>query len=105
MTENGPAPQPAVTGLVDVTVATPDGTELLHDVTLLAGPAELLALLCPSGSGKSTVLRAIAGLTPVQSGDVLIGGRSVFGVPTHERHLAMVSEAPALMPFLDVGHN
>lgn len=105
MTENGPAPQPAVTGLVDVTVATPDGTELLHDVTLLAGPAELLAILGPSGSGKSTVLRAIAGLTPVQSGDVLIGGRSVLGVPTHERHLAMVSEAPALMPFLDVGHN
>jgi multiple sugar transport system ATP-binding protein len=96
---------PGVTGLDDVTVATPDGTELLHAVTLLAGPAELLAVLGPSGSGKSTVLRAIAGLVPVQSGDVLIAGRSVRGVPTHERHLAMVSEAPALIPFLDVGHN
>ena len=95
----------ATTGLDGVTVLASDGTELLHDVTLLAGPAELMAVLGPSGSGKSTVLRAIAGLTPIQSGDVLVGGHSVRGLPTHERHLAMVSEAPALIPFLDVGHN
>ncbi|MDQ1661106.1 MAG: multiple sugar transport system ATP-binding protein [Blastococcus sp.] len=105
MTESTPAPRPGATGLDGVTVATPEGIELLHAVTLLAGPAELLAILGPSGSGKSTVLRAIAGLVPIQSGDVLIAGRSVRGVPTHERHLAMVSEAAALIPFLDVGHN
>src|SRR6195952_3110689 len=105
MTGPAPAVRPGPTGLVGVTVATPDGSELLHDAPLLAGPAELLAILGPSGSGKSTVLRAIAGLVPIQSGDVLIAGRSVRGVPTHERHLAMVSEAATLIPFLDVGHN
>lgn len=105
MTDVNPAQRSEATGLDGVTVTTPDGAELLHDVTLLAGPAELLAILGPSGSGKSTVLRAIAGLTPIQSGDVLIGGRSMRGVPTHDRHLAMVSEAPALIPFLDVGDN
>lgn len=93
------------TGLDGVTAVAPDGTELLHEVTLLVRPAELMAILGPSGSGKSSVLRAIAGLIPIQSGDVLIAGRSVRGVPTHDRHLAMVSEAPALIPFLDVGHN
>ena len=94
-----------MTGLDAVTVVAPDGTELLHDVTLLAGPTELLGILGPSGSGKSTVLRAIAGLTPVQGGDVLIGGRSVLRVPPHRRRLAMVFETPALIPFLDVEDN
>ena len=48
----------------------------LRDVTLLAGPGELVAVLGASGSGKSTLLRAVAGLLPVRSGEVLIAGRT-----------------------------
>jgi multiple sugar transport system ATP-binding protein len=105
MADSDPGIGPGVTGLDGVSVTAPDGTPVLRDVTLLAGPAELMAVLGPSGSGKTTVLRAIAGLTPVQSGDVLIAGRSVRDLPTQERRLAMVSEARALIPFLDVGSN
>src|SRR5450631_2080852 len=50
----------ACTGLDRVTVVHPDGTVALRDVTLLARPGELLAVLGPSGCGKSTALRAIA---------------------------------------------
>lgn len=105
MTGSRPGPGPGLTGLDGVTVVAPDGATVLHEVTLLAEPGELMVILGPSGSGKTTVLRAMAGLTPVQRGDVLIAGRSVRELPTRERHLAMVSEARALIPFLDVGHN
>lgn len=35
-------------------------------------PGELLALLGPNGAGKSTVLRCLAGLTPIDSGSIVI---------------------------------
>lgn len=105
MTGSVPGVGAGPTGLDGVTVVAPDGRSILRDVTLLARPAELLAVLGPSGSGKTTVLRVIAGLTRVQSGDVLIGGRSVRDLPTSERRVAMVSEVRALIPFLDAGRN
>lgn len=91
-----------LTGLREVTVALGDGPPVLRDVTLLAGPGEVLAVLGPSGSGKTTVLRAVAGLERVRRGRVLVAGRDVTAVPTAQRRLAMVFQETALLPFLDV---
>lgn len=77
----------------------------LRSVTLLAGPGELMVVLGASGSGKTTLLRAVAGLQPVEAGDVLVGGEVVTGVPPGDRRVAMVFEAGALVPFLDVAAN
>lgn len=77
----------------------------LRDVTLLAGPGELVVVLGASGSGKTTLLRAVAGLQPVDSGEVLVGGAVVTAEPTGRRRVAMVFEAGALVPFLDVADN
>src|SRR6185295_4503968 len=54
-----------------------DGTPVLHGVDLVVGEGEVVALLGTNGAGKSTVLRAIAGLTPVAAGRVLLGGDDV----------------------------
>jgi multiple sugar transport system ATP-binding protein len=97
--------RPGATGLDDVTVLDAAGAPVLERVTLLAAPAEVLAVLGPSGSGKSTVLRAIAGLVGVERGEVWVAGRRVTGVPAHERGLAMSFETAALLPFLDVAGN
>lgn len=92
------------TGLEQATVVHPDGTVALREVTLLAHPGELLAVLGPSGSGKSSLLRAIAGLMKLQSGRVLIGGEPTAGPPA-SRNVAMVFENTQLVPFLDVARN
>lgn len=47
---------------------------VLDDVSFSVAPGELLAFLGANGSGKSTTLRAVAGLTPYQSGDIEVGG-------------------------------
>ena len=92
------------TGVAGVTV-TRDGSAVLRDVTLLAGDGELLVVLGSSGSGKSTLLRVIAGLARADRGDVLVRGRRVTDSPPGERHVSMVFESSALVPFLDVSRN
>lgn len=94
----------ASTGVEGVTVVR-GGRTVLRDVTLHADDGELLVVLGASGSGKSTLLRVIAGLDDVSSGEVLIKGRRVTGLPAPSRRTAMVFQADALIPFLDVARN
>jgi multiple sugar transport system ATP-binding protein len=92
------------TGLVRVSVAR-GGTQVLRDVSLEAADGELLVVLGSSGSGKSSLLRALAGLDQLTSGTVIIKDRDVTALPPGERRVAMVFQAAALIPFLDISHN
>ena len=64
-----------------------NGTAALDGVSLTIQRGEFLALLGPSGSGKTTLLRVLAGLEFVDSGDVVIDGRQMQGVPARERRV------------------
>ena len=77
----------------------------LGGVDLAVGHHEVLALLGASGCGKTTLLRGIAGLTPFESGDVLIRGRSVAALAPAARDIAMVFQDGALFPHLTVTEN
>ncbi|WP_433003067.1 ABC transporter ATP-binding protein [Kribbella sp. CA-294648] len=77
----------------------------LDGVDLEAADGELLVIVGPSGSGKSTLLRAISGLETLDSGQVIIGGRDVTGVPAGRRDVAMVFQEAALFPHLSVAAN
>lgn len=53
------------------------GQTVLDGFSLGVERGEVVSLIGPSGSGKSTLLRALIGLNPPQSGEVLVGGVSV----------------------------
>ena len=79
--------------------------EVLKDIDLEVEDGSFLVLVGPSGCGKSTLLRAIAGLEPVTSGAISIGGREVNDLPPAKREIAMVFQSYALYPHMDVAAN
>jgi multiple sugar transport system ATP-binding protein len=91
--------------LDDVSRVYPDGTSAVSHLTLYVRHGELMVIVGPSGCGKSTVLRLIAGLEPLSTGTVSIGGRVVNDVQPSERDIAMVFETGALYPHLTASEN
>jgi multiple sugar transport system ATP-binding protein len=66
---------------------------------------EFLVLVGPSGCGKSTTLRMLAGLEPIDSGEVYIGDTDVTMLPPRDRDIAMVFQSYALYPHMTVAEN
>ena len=67
--------------------------------------AQTTVILGPSGFGKSILLRAIAGLLPLNSGRVFYDGRDVAGVPPRERMIGFLFQNYALYPHFNVREN
>ena len=81
------------------------------DVTVVPGidleirDQEFVVFVGPSGCGKSTLLRVIAGLEPIDSGELYIGDKLVNDVPPARRDIAMVFQDYALYPHMTVYGN
>src|SRR5688572_16891311 len=66
---------------------------------------EFLVLLGPSGCGKSTMLRMIAGLTDISSGQLRFDGVVVNNLEPKKRNIAFVFQSYALYPHMSVRGN
>lgn len=82
-----------------------DDVHALNDVSFEIRDGEFLTLLGPSGCGKTTLLRCIAGLERVDSGDILLNGNSIRGLAPNKRNLNTVFQNYALFPHLNVYDN
>lgn len=83
-----------------------DGEAVVHGIDLALAAGEIGCLLGPSGSGKTSVLRAIAGLEPLQRGEIHLGGQRLSAVGEQvapdRRGVGMVFQDLALLGHLDV---
>jgi multiple sugar transport system ATP-binding protein len=81
------------------------GHQALKSIDLEVKDQEFCVLLGPSGCGKTTLMRIIAGLETETSGDVLIGGKRMNGLPPRERNIAMVFQNYAVFPHMTIAEN
>ncbi len=81
----------------------------VQGVSLGLRAGDIGVLIGPSGCGKTTLLRAVAGLEHVSSGEIRLASELVSSarvdVPPEQRRIGMVFQDYALFPHLDVARN
>ena len=84
------------------------GVLALDDVTLDILPSEIHALVGENGAGKSTLMRALSGISKIDSGTIYWKGTPVeISQPRDAQKLgiSMIHQELAIIPYLDVGKN
>jgi ABC-type polar amino acid transport system ATPase subunit len=72
---------------------------VVHDVTFSVSRGERVAIMGASGTGKSTVLRAIAGLEPLDAGTIVIDGATVDPSATRDHVRALQQRVGMVFQF------
>ena len=83
----------------------PGDVHAVKDMDMEIKRGEFIVFVGPSGCGKTTLLRMIAGLESISSGEVIMDGRTVNQVPPKNRDIAMVFQNYALYPHMSVYDN
>ena len=77
----------------------------LDNVSIEIDRREFVCLLGPSGCGKTTLLRLIAGLTELNSGEILLEGTALSNLPARKRGFGIVFQSYSLFPNMTVAEN
>lgn len=80
-------------------------TVVIPDLSLTIEDGEFMVFVGPSGCGKSSMLRMLAGLEEISSGDIFFGDERVNATPPAQRGAAMVFQSYALYPHMTVREN
>jgi len=73
----------------------------LDSLSLTVNDGETMAVVGPSGCGKSTLLRVVAGLEPVDEGEVYFDDQPMAGIEPKDRGIGMVFQNYALYPHME----
>ena len=82
---------------------------VFNNLSLVVAKGEIVSLVGPSGCGKTTLLRVVAGLERLQSGNVSVSGNIIADktsqiAPEH-RGVGLMFQDFALFPHLNVANN
>ncbi len=83
-------------------------TVVLEDVDLELAPGEYISVIGRNGVGKTTLLSTIMGHTTLHSGELLLDGEAINGMPCYRRALAGIGLVPQereIFPSLSVREN
>lgn len=89
----------------DLTKSYDGKYKAVNNVNLEINDRDFCVLLGPSGCGKTTLLRMIAGLEAITSGELFIDGTQMNNVLPKDRDIAMVFQSYALYPHMNVYKN
>jgi len=92
----------------DLVAGYEPGVPIVNGASLSVASGEIVAVLGPNGAGKSTLIKAIAGLTPIQSGAVRLDGADVTRLAAHRfvrRGLAFVPQTENVFARMSVEDN
>ena len=95
----------ATVELVNIKKVYPNGAEAVRGVDMNVEDGEFIVFVGPSGCGKSTMLRMVAGLEDITTGDIKIDDRVINSVSPADRDVAMVFQNYALYPHMTVRNN
>ncbi len=60
-------------------------SEVLHAIDLSAQAGEIVALVGRNGMGKSTLMKSLIGVMPARSGQIVVDGADMAGLPSYQR--------------------
>lgn len=82
---------------------------VLKGLNLVLEEGDYVTVIGGNGAGKSTMLNAIAGVFPVDEGEIYIKGKNITSLPEHKRaiHLGRVFQDPMVgtAPALTIAEN
>ena len=88
--------------------ASYSGVDVLHKVNIQVEEGSFVSVIGANTAGKSTLLKAISGLVPKTSGEILFKGQNLLGIPAHEipkKGIAHVPEGRHVFPEMSVIEN
>jgi ABC-type branched-subunit amino acid transport system ATPase component len=79
------------------------GLRVIHDLDLLVFEREIVSVIGPNGAGKTTLFNLITGVFPPDTGRILLDGRSIVGLESHEiTNLGVARTFQSLRLFLNM---
>lgn len=78
---------------------------IFQGVSLNVPRGQTLVILGESGCGKTTLLRAIAGLIPIRSGEIELDAKTITSIPPESRRVIYLDQEPLLFEHLTIAEN